>query len=939
MNDLPLDLPQKDVSEATGKNDQAEGSCSPGATPRAVSMSDTVVAGQLPSGELLLRASADSISPTVTQSQSPGVSAETLDFTPTMPKAAAVVRTEIGDYEVIRELGRGGMGVVYHARHRQLNRDVALKMILAGKHAHQDEIQRFLLEARAVARFQHPNIVQIFDVGSRDGLPYFSLEYVDGVSLAEKNRNDKFSAHQAARLIETLARAMQYAHDHGVLHRDLKPGNVLLTSTNIPKISDFGLAKQLEDDDSASTRTGTVMGTPSYMSPEQARGDVRALGPATDQYSLGAILYELLVGRPPFIGSRPVETILRVLEGEPVAPRQLQPEVPIDLETICLKCLQKDASRRYRSCAELADDLGRFLLGEPIQARPVGMVERTIRWCKRNPKIAIPSGLLIIAVLSVTVISSWAALAMRAKNDALHKSNDEVTRQATIAFEKEKESRKQESIAKEKEAEARKQEGIARERSERLLTFVQKLYVEIRAIDVNQIPRMQERRDRLMKLTLPVLDDEIIASLPKEGDAVATNAALRFDVAKALAAQGFKEQAEQDLLELKRIFEQRVELMQGSDASRNNLAIVLRELGELKRDVDRDLAASLNYHQRELALAQEMVDDPRKAPDGRGGFQLYQSRNVLAIAHNGVGATYYRIGDPYQAQKHFELAATTWREILEGLDADPAFATLPPPQQASLRNEFKNLVERMAFARGLAEYRTGNTDDAESILRRAFEDNKQQFARDPKSPAWMRDHLGSMGIFAEFLAQIGKVSEAMPLLEQAGHLAEEVLAEAPNNFEFRRTAAVAFYRLAQWKSGPNPEDAAAWGQKMLDLRRKMVELEPNSDRRQLEWMLALAIAGDISQAEAIADKYQASTRPDSEMLVDISRALARCSTRAGEDARGALIQKAMDSLVAAVKLGYRDHVYLLAELDLQSLRDVPAFQDLVQRIRPVTTKK
>ena len=288
---------------------------------------------------------------------------------PAMPKM-------VGEYAILRVLGRGGMGVVYKAKHRKLERMVALKMVLAGTHASSEQLDRFILEAKAVAHLQHPNIVQIFEVGETEGLPFFSLEFVDGPSLDRRLGGKPLASRDAASLMETIARAMQYAHDHGILHRDLKPANILMTAGGVPKIADFGLAKRLEESsDSASTRTGTIMGTPSYMSPEQARGDIHGIASSTDQYSLGAMLYEFLTGRPPFVASKPLDTILQVLHDEPIPPRRLLPKLDVDLETICLKALQKSPANRYGSCLEFAEDLARFQRGEPILARPVGRVE------------------------------------------------------------------------------------------------------------------------------------------------------------------------------------------------------------------------------------------------------------------------------------------------------------------------------------------------------------------------------------------------------------------------------------------------------------------------------------------------------------------------------------------------------------------------------------
>jgi tRNA A-37 threonylcarbamoyl transferase component Bud32/outer membrane protein assembly factor BamB len=306
-----------------------------------------------------------------------------------------------GDYELLREIARGGMGVVYKARQASLNRVVALKMILTGQLAGPEDVQRFRLEAQTAAALQHPNIVAIHEVGEYQGQHYFSMDLVEGQSLADLVRDNPLPPEQAARWVRTVALAIAYAHERGVLHRDLKPSNVLIDGFGQPRVTDFGLAKRI-DKDAGLTATGAVVGTPSYMPPEQASGQRGAMSPASDVYSLGAVLYELVTGRPPFRAATPLDTLLQVLEAEPAPPRLLNPAVGRDLETIILKCLQKDAARRYAGAQELADDLAAFLEGRPIKARRPGLAERALRWAQTQRRsaalivlTAVASGLLL----------------------------------------------------------------------------------------------------------------------------------------------------------------------------------------------------------------------------------------------------------------------------------------------------------------------------------------------------------------------------------------------------------------------------------------------------------------------------------------------------------------------------------------------------------------
>ncbi len=371
---------------------------------------------------------------------------------PFMAALGAIPQAMVTGYEVLGELGRGGMGVVYKARQVSLNRLVALKMILSGAHAGRQELARFKAEAEAVAQLQHPNIVQVYEVGESDGRPFFSLEFLEGGSLADKLHGDPMPFRTAAQLLVVLGRAIDAAHHAGIVHRDLKPANILLgrkptpaeiaggaLPMGLPKITDFGLAKNLKEETS-NTQSGSVLGTPNYMAPEQAAGKTHEVGPLADVYALGAILYELLTGRPPFKGDGPWDTVKQVLNDDPLPPTRLRRGLPKDLETICLRCLYKEPAKRYPSALALADDLNRWLEGKPIQARPVSDWEKMVKWAKRQPAVAALIALLVLVIggglFGMTVLwlraEGLRATAQTQKEDA-DKARDEARKHEGIA--------------------------------------------------------------------------------------------------------------------------------------------------------------------------------------------------------------------------------------------------------------------------------------------------------------------------------------------------------------------------------------------------------------------------------------------------------------------------------------------------------------------------
>ncbi len=395
---------------------------------------------------------------------------------PTLPAMsrrddAPAVLPKFGDYELLEVVARGGMGVVYKARQISLQRIVALKMILSGQLASQDQVRRFYAEAEAAAALDHPAIVPIYEVGCHDGQHFYSMGFVEGTSLAGRLLAGPLPSREAAELMTKTARAVAYAHEQGVIHRDLKPSNVLLDARREPRVTDFGLAKRLEGD-SELTASGSILGTASYMPPEQALGRIEEVGPLADIYSLGATLYTLLTGRPPFQASSTVETLRQVVEENPPPPRSLDPSLPRDLETICLKCLRKEPEKRYRSASELADDLQRWLNHEPIFARPQSIADKSLKWIRRRPAAAALLFVTPAALVTVTAISL-------AYNARLTTALVDAQEQRTLALHRGElaqsrliESQKQEALAVERGALAERR-LLAEQRQNYALTLKQ----------------------------------------------------------------------------------------------------------------------------------------------------------------------------------------------------------------------------------------------------------------------------------------------------------------------------------------------------------------------------------------------------------------------------------------------------------------------------------
>jgi eukaryotic-like serine/threonine-protein kinase len=829
----------------------------------------------------------------------------------------------VGDYEIKRILGRGGMGIVYCARDRKLERDVALKMVLSGAHASEEQLQRFVSEAKAVAHLQHPNIVQIFEVGEQDGLPFFSLEFVDGLSLDKLVRGKTLPYLEAAKLIETLARVMQYAHQHGVLHRDLKPANVLLTKAGIPKVTDFGLAKRLEDvGDSASTRTGTIMGTPSYMSPEQASGLVRELGPATDQYSLGAMLYEFLTGRPPFLAANPFETILQVIRDEPVAPRQFQAKIPVDLETICLKSLQKEAAKRYPSCDAMADDLGRYIRGEPIKARPIGPVERGIGWCRRNPLVSTLASAVSLSLVVVAIVSTWSAFALGNKNSELAQTNAKLnTANSDLRITNE--------ALTESNAENTR-------RSKRLELYVQDVFREVNKLNIAEDPRVRTFKDDTLQKTLPLIE-EYTKELPEGGQGDATKMSALLELSRSYRDQNMGPKAEQTLQALVVLARKRVEVQQGSDAARSNLCVILTDLSRIQLELNRDMQASRRTLEEALEIAGAVTEESRAAPNGLGQFPRYRSMLLQAEIEHNLAVTRFRQGNSEAAVAHYQRSIANRLKVIDDFRSGTAMKesaiNVKPLSEEEVRRtidtvELQISIGQLALAS--AFNRSGQTEKAASLFQEVVAETERRVQPESSNAINLRRLAGTLGTWGEFLAWQGRTSEAMTQFLRAAKLCEQMLQKNTESTELNRAAATAFHRLAQWQYEVDKEQANAWGTKALMLRSSAAARDPKNDRHQLEWMQSCARFGDTSIAESIATRYISASARDPEMMIEISQSLAQCSVRSDQD-RDALLQAAFKALSIAIELGFQDSVYLECEIDLAPLRIDTRWEQLVLR--------
>jgi serine/threonine protein kinase len=709
---------------------------------------------------------------------------------PTLPMSAEaaseLARPGLHGYEILEELARGGMGVVYRARQKGLNRIVALKMILSGAHAGPGEIARFRIEAEAVARLQHPHIVQIHQVGEVRGLPFFSLEFIDGGSLDDKLAGVPQQPRAAAELVAILAEAMQHAHEHGIIHRDLKPANVLLSSVGagsefstphketpgpgygirtteygLPKISDFGLAKPVSGE-SGLTRTGVIVGTPSYMAPEQANNG--RIGPAADIYALGAILYEMLTGRPPFRAALAVETIRQVIDEEPVAPSRLQPKLPVDLETICLKCLEKDAGKRYPSALALAEDLHHFLADEPIRARPISRVRRLVKWTRRRPALA---GLVSVSSVALVVLAGVIAV-----------SAVSLKQQRDFAF-------AQRDLAATAKEDADRQRQRAERNFERARAAVDQMLTRVGDQKLKNVPLMEQlQRDLLedaLEFNQQFLEERATdPSVRKE----TVHAYLR--AANIRSMLGHHDQAVAAYREAIQLLQQVVDETPEEVASLRTLALSYEGLGSQLAEMNNVTEAETAYR-KALGVFEDLI--------GRyPGMPTY--REELAGIHNRMGNLFSSVFRWEEEEKSYRQALA----IREALVADF-------PKVAEYRH---GLAETLDFL-GIQLAPRQRQDEAEKMFQRAIDTITALLAEFPKEVVYRKDLAQFRFNLATLCSERGRLKEAEVSFGKTIELQTALVHDFPQVPAYRQSLAKQYFNLGlvhqQSKSYPEALDA------------------------------------------------------------------------------------------------------------------------------------
>jgi serine/threonine-protein kinase len=792
-------------------------------------------------------------------------------------------------------------------------------MVLAGAHAGPEQLLRFKTEAQAVGRLQHPNIVQVYDIGEHDGLPYFSLEFVGGGSLDAKVHRRPQPPDESAHLVETLARAMQYAHENGIVHRDLKPANILLTTDGMPKITDFGLAKHLEGGESSKTRSGTILGTPSYMAPEQARGDTQNIGPLADVYALGAMLYELVAGRPPFEAATLMDTIVAVTKDEPLAPTRLRPEIPSDLETICLKCLEKDQSKRYASAAALADDLRRFLAREPIVARPVPAWERLARWCVRNPRVAGLLGMVAALMVIVTAVSLAAAYRISQEQVRTEQQRQIAIERAAAEQIARQEADRNADLARKNADDARKAEDQASKQAQVALNIV---YDVVTSTDEKLRTKadMGPLRKELLEIAMKRLD-EISRDAATSGKADRTMGVALQRMGSFYEQMGMTDKQIQVYERSLDIFNRLMREDPLEDWTKFDAAISYDSLGEIGREIEPDPAKLFGYYTHSLQLRKQLV-----AVTHRPSPTAFQRRRALAVSSVKLGNLAMEVGDPQAALDYG----------LQALEQSQAAASQDPSKAYDRRE----LTSSASLLLGRASSRLGDDAAARKYFAEAMKLRQEMVQADALN-AYAKQELARVyDALGDLELEEDHASLARTNYFQAHEIFKTLHQKDQSNPEIQWYLGNVDYHLGTTELLLGHAQAAQERYRTcLETRQALLKSDPNNIERKIELMRVAARLGQREDAARTAQRVCDYAPKHAGKLFSAACGFALCldglDPKQSPQAKVQMqnyADRAVASLRQAVQQGYRDLRAIEHTPDMRALRSDPRFIALVNEL-------